>query len=560
MLQHLSINNYALIDSLEIDFLKGFSVITGETGSGKSILLGALKLILGQRADSKVIYDSSRKCIIEAIFDISHYKLSSFFKINDLDYDPTQTIIRREIYANGKSRAFINDCPAKLNLLKDFSNKVIDIHSQHQSLLLNSSNYQLELIDTLASINISDHNDVLNKYRKDLIDLKNYEEELLKISHEKEESKNQLDYLLFLNSELKDANLSPKEKETHENTISVYENCERITTTLKKASFIIDKQEYQAPINSQLNDLLNDFKKISNLNDMYHSMTDRFQSILIELSDISKECDLLLSKIENSNFDIHEATQRLNLINQLEQKHRVNNYEELLQKQKEIQLKVENLLSADDNVTALEKKIMSLKLKLNKSSKIISKNRALVCPEIESFINKKIAELGIKNGQFKVSFEKLNNQSTHGKDRIKFLFSANKGARLKKISDVASGGEVSRLMLTIKALLAKHLKLPCLILDEIDSGVSGEVASKISKILLDISKEIQVIVITHLPQVASKADFHYKVEKFDDNKRNRTIINKLNDNDRISELAKMLSGETITSAAIENAKALISNH
>lgn len=560
MLQHLSINNYALIDSLEIDFLKGFSVITGETGSGKSILLGALKLILGQRADFKVIYDSSRKCIIEATFDISHYKLSTFFKSNDLDYDPTQTIIRREIYTNGKSRAFINDCPAKLDLLKEFSNKVIDIHSQHQSLLLNSSNYQLELIDTLASINITDHNDVLNKYHNDLIDLKNYEEQLLKINHESEESKNQLDYLLFLHSELKDAHLSPEEKETLENSISVYENSESITATLKKASFIIDKQENQTPINSQLNDLLNDFKKISNLNDMYHSMTDRFRSILIDLSDLSKECDLLLSKIEDSNFDINEATQRLNLINQLEQKHRVNNYEELLQKQKEIQLKVENLSSADDTITTLEKKIASLKLKLNKSSKIISENRALVCPEIESFINKKIRELGIKDGQFKVSFEKLNTHTSHGKDQIKFLFSANKGAMLKKISDVASGGEVSRLMLAIKALLAKHLKLPCLILDEIDSGVSGEVASKISKILLNISKEIQLIVITHLPQVAAKAEFHYKVEKFDDMKRNRTIINRLNDNDRISELAKMLSGETITSAAIENAKALISNH
>ena len=560
MLQHLSINNYALIDYLEIDFLKGYTVITGETGSGKSILLGALKLILGQRADSKVIYDLSRKCIIEATFDISHYKLSSFFKSHDLDYNPTQTIIRREVYTNGKSRAFINDSPAKLDLLKEFSNKVIDIHSQHQSLLLNKSYYQLELIDTLASLNITNHKDALEKYQQDLINLKNLEEELLKIINETEESKSQLDYLFFLHSELKDANLSPGEKEILENTIGVFENSETITTTLKKASFIIDKQEHQPPISSLLNDLLNDFQKISNINDKYHTITARFRSILIDLSDLSKECDLLLSKIEDSNFDIHEATQRLNLINQLEQKHRVNNYEELLQKQKEIQLKVENLSSADDTITALEKKIVFLKLKLNKSSKIISENRALVCPEIESFINKKIRELGIKNGQFKVSFEKLNTHSSHGKDQIKFLFSANKGAMLNEISDVASGGEISRLMLAIKALLAKHLKLPCLILDEIDSGVSGEVASKISKILLNISKEIQLIVITHLPQVAAKADFHYKVEKFDDMQRNRTIINRLNDNDRISELAKMLSGETITSAAIENAKALISNH
>ena len=259
MLQHLSINNYALIDYLEIDFLKGYTVITGETGSGKSILLGALKLILGQRADSKVIYDLSRKCIIEATFDISHYKLSSFFKSHDLDYNPTQTIIRREVYTNGKSRAFINDSPAKLDLLKEFSNKVIDIHSQHQSLLLNKSYYQLELIDTLASLNITNHKDALEKYQQDLINLKNLEEELLKIINETEESKSQLDYLFFLHSELKDANLSPGEKEILENTIGVFENSETITTTLKKASFIIDKQEHQPPISSLLNDLLNDF-------------------------------------------------------------------------------------------------------------------------------------------------------------------------------------------------------------------------------------------------------------------------------------------------------------
>ena len=558
MLQYLSINNYALIDTIEINFSKGFSVITGETGSGKSILLGALQLILGERADTKVIFDKNRKCVVEASFGINRYDLSSFFSKNDLDFDANQTIIRREIYINGKSRAFINDCPVKLNVLKAFSGKVIDIHSQHQSLLINKSNYQIQLIDTLASIKVKDHNTHIKVFQSNLYELNTIKEQLDKILNGGVDSKNELDYLLFLNSELDEANIRNGEKEELETALKVYENSENITNTLKKVIYILDQQ--QVPVSSQFHEILVDLQKISNLDLNYDDIRSRMQSISIELSDFSKECDLILSKIEHNNFDFEEATQRLNLIYQLEQKHRVNNYQSLTEKHKEIKEKVEQLSSIDLHISSLENKISIINDKLNKTASIISANRLLVCPEIEDFVINTVKQLGISNGRFKVSFEQDEHLNSHGKDQVKFLFSANKGVPLQEMSKVASGGEISRLMLAIKSLLAKHLKLPSLILDEIDSGVSGEIAGKISKILLEISKEIQLIVITHLPQVAAKAHYHFKVEKHDDANKNTTIINLLNENERLDELAKMLSGETISLAAIENAKALISNH
>lgn len=558
MLQYLSINNYVLIDTVEINFSKGFTVITGETGSGKSILLGAIQLILGERADTKVIYDKNRKCIIEASFGIKKYNLSLLFSKYDIDFDPNQTIIRREIYINGKSRAFINDSPVKLDVLKAFSREVIDIHSQHQSLLINKTNYQLKLIDRLASIKIEDHKNNIEIYQSRLNELKTVENELDEILNGSKDSKNELDYLLFLNSELEDANVLKGEKEELEKKLKVVESRKNIINTLKKVIYFLDDQEL--PVNSQLHEILVDLQNISKLDVNYDDVRARMQSILIELTDFSKECDSLISKVEHNNFDIEEATQRLNLIYQLEQKHRVNNYQSLSEKHKEIKEKVNHLSSIDTKVSNLENKISVLNDKLNKTASIISANRLLVCPDIETFVLNTVKQLGIKNPQFKVSVEQEENLNSQGKDHVKFLFSANEGAPLQEMSKVASGGEISRLMLAIKALLAKHLNLPSLIFDEIDSGVSGEIAAKISKILLEISKEIQLITITHLPQVAAKAHHHFKVEKHYDTNKNITIINLLNENERLDELAKMLSGETISSAAIENAKALISNH
>lgn len=560
MLQHLSIKNYAIIEALEIDFHSGFSVVTGETGSGKSIILGALQLIMGHRSDRKFVHPNAKKCIVEASFDVHNYNLSDFFVKEDIDYEPSQTIVRREVYSSGKSRAFINDCPVNLDQLKEFSNEVVDIHSQHQSLLLHKANYQLQLIDSLSQVTSKNHNKLIESYRKDFQKLKALKNELNTILSVGDESKNQLDYFSFLHAELKSVNLVVGEKDSLQSTLKRVENRERVLHTLQKIAFTIEDNHIQTPVNGLLHELSGELQKIADVDPSYRECLDRLESVLIELSDLSKESEVLLSKIEQEDCNTEELSNRLNVINQLEQKHHVNSVEELIEKQKAIEIQLSKLSSVDSRVLELENQMASLLDHLNKTAEMISFNRASVSSEIESFLIETIKELGIKNGQFKVSLEAQEELNEWGKDRVRFLFSANKGMPLEEMSKVASGGEMSRLMLAIKALLVKHLNLPCLILDEIDTGVSGEIAGKISKILQAMAQEIQLIVITHLPQVASKADHHYKVEKVDASNVTKTVLRKLNQDERLEELAKMLSGETISKAALENAKALISNH
>jgi DNA repair protein RecN (Recombination protein N) len=560
MLQHLSIKNYAIIDSLEINFKKGFSVITGETGSGKSIILGALQLIMGQRADSKSICNTASKCIIEGSFEIQNYNLLEFFTLHDLDYDPLHTIVRREIHSNGKSRAFINDCPVRLDQLKEFGTHIVDIHSQHQTLALHKSNYQLQLIDSLAIVSVNSHKSTLENYQQNFKKFTNLKNELNLFLNTGEESKSQLDYLAFLLVELKDANLKLGEKEVLESNLKVTENREVVSNTLQKVNFIIEANHQSSPVNSQLFDLLQDLHKISSFDNKYSELADRLNSITIELTDLSKESEILLSKIENEDQNIEEIGERLNLINQLELKHRVIDFNALIEKQNELEEKVSNLSNVEEHITNLEDEIKSIESMLNKEAILINKNRLSVSSQIETFIIHTIKELGIKNGQFKVGIKPQEKLNEWGKDEVCFMFSANQGIALQEMSKVASGGETSRLMLAIKALLAKHLELPCLILDEIDTGVSGEVAGKIAKILAEMATELQLIVISHLPQVAAKANYHYKVEKVDSDGKSYTSIHELNENDRLDELAKMLSGEVISQAAMENAKALIANH
>ena len=560
MLQHLSIKNYAIIDTLEINFKKGFSVITGETGSGKSIIIGALQLIMGQRADSKSINNLSTKCIIEGIFEITNYDLSEFFTLNDLDYDPLHTIVRREIYSNGKSRAFINDSPVRLDQLKEFGAQIIDIHSQNQTISIHHSNYQLQILDSLASVSIKNHKSTLKSYQENYKQFKILNNELKLLLNEGEESKSQLDYLSFLLTELKNTNLKIGEKQLLESKLKISENKAVVLNVLQKVNFIIDANHQASPVNSQLRDLLKDLHKISSFDENYSALADRINSITIELTDISKESDILLSKIEDEDQELEEIKERLNLINQLELKHRVVEFNDLIEKKTELEEKVSKLSNIEEDITKLENKIKSLEIKLNKEALLLKNNRLSVSSKVEEFIIDTIKELGIKNGQFKVNIKPEEKLNAWGYDKVCFMFSANKGIELQEMSKVASGGETSRLMLSIKALLIKHLKLPCLILDEIDTGVSGEIAGKIAKILAEMATEIQLIVISHLPQVAAKADYHYKVDKVDSDGKNLITINELNKNDRLDELAKMLSGETISKAAMENAKALITNH
>ena len=560
MLQQLSIKNYAIIDSLEIDFKKGFSVITGETGSGKSIILGALQLLMGQRADSKSILNSDKKCIIEGSFSIESYHLETFFTQYDIDYDAKETIIRRDISSNGKSRAFINDNPVSLAILKEFSAYLIDIHSQHQTVHLNNANYQLQLIDSLAQNSQENHKQLLDEYQEGYTELNALKKELDSSLNEGEESKSQLDYMSFLYNELEEANLIVGEKAVLEEQIKTAENKEEVNSVLQKVSYILENNHSVDPVNTQLFNLVQDLQNISTYNSKYTELAERLNSATIELADLSKESESLLASSIDDSIDYEQAGDRLNLINQLEQKHRVLSFDELIEKFNSIGEHLNKYSSTEATIERLTKAISDLTSKLLKKAKSISINRNKVAKEIDGFIIASLIDLGIKNGQFKVSITKREVLNEWGIDSVNFLFSANKGMTLQEMSKVASGGETSRLMLALKALLAKHLALPCLVLDEIDTGVSGEIAGKIAKLLLEMSKETQLIVISHLPQVAARANNHYKVEKKDIKGRTQTLISKLSEEERLEELAKMLSGEQISEAALENAKALIANY
>ena len=560
MLQQLSIKNYAIIDSLEIDFKKGFSVITGETGSGKSIILGALQLLMGQRADSKSILNSDKKCIIEGSFSIESYHLETFFTQYDIDYDAKETIIRRDISSNGKSRAFINDSPVSLAILKEFSAYLIDIHSQHQTVHLNNANYQLQLIDSLAQNSQENHKQLLDEYQEGYTELNALKKELDSSLNEGEESKSQLDYMSFLYNELEEANLIVGEKAVLEEQIKTAENKEEVNSVLQKVSYILENNHSVDPVNTQLFNLVQDLQNISTYNSKYTELAERLNSATIELADLSKESESLLASSIDDSIDYEQAGDRLNLINQLEQKHRVLSFDELIEKFNSIGEHLNKYSSTEATLERLSKAISDSTSKLLKKAKSISINRYKVAKDIDGFIIASLIDLGIKNGQFKVSITKREVLNEWGIDSVNFLFSANKGMTLQEMSKVASGGETSRLMLALKALLAKHLALPCLVLDEIDTGVSGEIAGKIAKLLLEMSKETQLIVISHLPQVAARANNHYKVEKKDIKGRTQTLINKLSEEERLEELAKMLSGEQISEAALENAKALIANY
>ena len=559
MLQHLSIRNYTLIEELEIDFFNGFTVITGETGSGKSIILGALHLIMGNRSDSTILMNEKNKCVIEGIFSIEQYQLNSFFNKNDLDFSPEHTILRREIHKNGKSRAFINDSPVKLETLKELGTKIIDIHSQNDSLMLNKSNFQLRLIDQMACSHNTSHQKNLTSFRNAFKHANELYKSLLLTKKSEIETKGKLDYYSYLLQELKDANLLKGEKIILESSIQIAENRENVLQSLQKISFILERNHQTRPILPQLVDLHKDLGKISNMNIAYKDLSDRFTSILIELSDLSKESEQLSSNVENQSVNLKELNDRINFINQLEQKHQTNRFEDLLSKEVELEKKVNSFILIEAEVLSLEKQIEKVNSTLESLIIKISKQRKKVLPEIQSYVEMQIQKMGIKNGKFKIQMNKKNSPNEWGSDDIKFLFSGNKGVSLNEINKVASGGETSRLMLSIKALLTEHIKMPTLILDEIDAGVSGEIAGKLANLLQNISLNTQLIVISHLPQVAAKADNHYKVQKIDNSKKTETKIFRLNEKERIEELTKMLSGEILSQAARENAKALRMN-
>jgi DNA repair protein RecN (Recombination protein N) len=553
MLNRLVIKNYALIDNLEINFDQDLNVLTGETGAGKSIVLGALGLILGQRADGKYFFNQQKKCIVEGYFLIKSYDLKDFFLNNDLDYEE-ETVLRREIALDGKSRAFINDTPVTLNIIKALGEQLIDIHSQHATLEINNADFQLLVIDVMA-----EHGGLLKQYKTQFKNFKELTQQLKFKSEEAEKAKTDQDYYQFLFDELEQANLRENEQAELETELNSLTHAEEIKRNLISASYLIDLSEDAAIL--KLNEAATQIQSIERYHSSIASFTQRLKSAIIEIKDVSAELENLEQSTSFNQAKADEINDRLTLLYTLQKKHRVQSTTELIGLQNTFSDKLHQISSSDDEIIRLEKEINLLKNTIKKVAQQLSANRKKVLPSIEQYIIKMLAEVGMPNAQIKIeqTVTDADHLDKNGIDRVKFLFNANKGHQLSELNKVASGGELSRLMLSIKSLIAKKTALPTIIFDEIDTGVSGEVANRVGNIMKELAKNMQVITITHLPQMASKGDAHYFVYKEVKDNFTYTQIKRLMPNERVLEIAKMLSGENPKDAAIENAKELLDN-
>jgi DNA repair protein RecN (Recombination protein N) len=550
MLRHLSVKNFSLINELEINFRDGLTIITGETGAGKSILLGALGLILGQRADTQALLDRTKKCIVEGTFDISEYQLDDFFQLNDLD-KIDQTILRREIGTDGRSRSFINDSPVNLSVLKELGSQLVDIHSQHETLTITSRSFQLQIIDALAR-----NNTAVAEIRIKFSELHELRKKLDVLKTAEANSKNELDFISFQFEELEKADLKPGEKEKLEEELQLLNNSEEIKSTLNKCAFSMNGSEQN--ILSALAEAKNQLSLIGKYNTDINMLHQRLESSLIELKDIASEIEGTSEKVIYDPARIEEINERLSLIYHLESKHRLNSVEELLQLKEELNDKICNINSYSEEIEKLQKTEHEQTIKLIEKAKLVSGKRNKTIPAVEKEIKKSLHELGMPGGVLKIELTSdENNLSAVGIDDVKFLFSANKGINYSSIEKVASGGELSRVMLAVKSLVAKAIQFPTLIFDEIDTGISGETAFMVGKSLSGIAENHQVIAITHLPQIAGKGDAHYYVYKEVENGKTQTYIRALNNDERIVEIAKMIGGERPSAVAMENAKELL---
>ena len=549
MLTQLSIKNYALINELKIDFSSGLSIITGETGAGKSILLGALGLVLGNRADSSTLKDNSKKCIVEAKVSIANYNLREFFEEVDLDYED-HTIIRREILPSGKSRAFVNDTPVNLSILNDLRSNLIDVHSQHQTLSLSDTNFQFSVIDALAK-NASK----IESYKKGLIKLKNLKKQLEDLKTSQREANQQHDYNLHLFNELNDANLEIDEQEILEEKLEKLNNIEDIKIILSEALEISINEEIG--LQTLLNTLENRLSKISSFSKEYKDLSDRITSVKIELDDIVSELEDENENVEFNPNEAEELNDRLQLIYNLQKKHYVNSNKELLEILEELSNKIIAVESSEEVINQKESEIKEVEQKLNDLAEKISKARQKVIPSLQSALQSLLSDLGMQNARFSIKVNLKDSYFSNGKDELQFLFSANKGGSFGELKKVASGGELSRIMLAIKKILSENISLPTIIFDEIDTGVSGEISNKIATIMQQMSKQMQVITITHLPQIAAKGNNNYKVYKEDINNTTTTNLRLLNPDERIVEIAEMLSGKEFSETAITHAKELL---
>ncbi|MFB9842795.1 DNA repair protein RecN [Mucilaginibacter ginsenosidivorans] len=556
MLQKLAISNYALIDNLEISFDKGLNILTGETGAGKSIILGALSLILGQRAESRYFFNQQKKCVIEGTFRINDFHLKTFFEENDLDHE-AETILRREITADGKSRSFVNDTPVNLTLLKQLGEKLIDIHSQHATLEINDPDFQLLVVDSVAG-----HGELLNDYRTKFKAFKKNSAKLQQLVADSDKAKADLDYYQFQFDELEKAKLDAAEQDKLEQELYTLNNAEEIKRSLVAASHLVQEGETSALL--QLREAMHHLSALEKFNPEIAELHERLKSTVIELKDIAAEVETIEQRTHTDEARIIEINDRLNIIFTLQKKHRVSTNAELLQRQDELSAKIEQAVHGDEEIEKLQKQLAAEKAALEELAAQLSANRSKAIPNIEKQVVESLGEMGMANSALKVEQSPLPPKGVDaglgadGIDAIRFLFSANKGHTLAEMSKVASGGELSRLMLAIKSLIASHTALPTIIFDEIDAGVSGEVANKVGIIMERLAQNLQVITITHLPQIASKGQSHYFVYKDDDAATTYTRIKQLTEPERVVEIAKMLSGDKPGESALQNARELLS--
>ena len=549
MLTKVFIKNFALIDNLEINFLNGFSIITGDTGSGKSILLNALSLIIGKRADHTLLKNNKIKCIIEAEFNLDNFKLKKIFKKNDLDYFE-QSIFRREVLPNGKSRSFINDTPVNLDVMSSIGQRLVDIHTQNESLILSKDYFFFSLID-----NLSEQQNIVNNFSQNLMLYKELNLELEKLNRLNASLQNDYDYNLFLLNELLSAKLIIGEQDDLEKNLKILKNSEEIIISLNQIDNLI--QNDQESIENQLRNLNSILNNISKYSNQYSEIKNRIESILIELDDIKLELRDSSSNFNNNPLELDEMESRLNLIYNLQKKHSVNSISDLIEITNDLQKKLDDNDNIGVDIENLKNDIFTKESLLKEQSKKISISRKKILPNLKIEIESILSRLGMSNSFFKFNLSESDKYNKFGNDSIEVLFSANKGIDFSPIFKVVSGGELSRILLSIKSILSNHLNLPTMIFDEIDTGISGEMSNAMANLMLKMSKKMQIISITHLPQIAAKGDHHFNVYKYENLGITNTKIKKLNNEERIEEIAKMLSGDKMSSSALIHAKELL---
>ena len=549
MLKSISIKNYVLIDELNISFSSGFSVITGETGAGKTILVDGISLLLGKRADLSVNRDKTKKCVIEGIFDIGAYNLKTIFDVNELDYD-SETILRREISPSGKSRAFINDSPVNLHQLSKIGSRIIDIHTQHENINILDLDFQFEIIDAF-----SNNNEIVDEFRSIFNQYQELQRKIEKLKLDKDNLNQSIDYNKFILNELDSANLFEENLEDLEKNQVFLSNFEVISEELSFINnLLIDEN---IGIQTNIQKLLNSLSKISGKTENLNNLYERVLNLSTELDDINHELNEQFESLENNPEKLSLLIQKIDTVNTLLRKHSVNSIKDLKLVRDEFASKVDSTESIDEKIEEFEIKLNDLKDQLSKISKSITKKRMDAIPKFTNDIELILKDLGMENAKFKIDLNPSNNFNSFGMDDINFMFQANKGYEFKDLKSSASGGEMSRIMLAVKSIIAKYRKIPSIIFDEIDTGVSGAISQKMGHIMRSLSKYVQTFSITHIPQIAAMGSAHYKIYKYDEDNITKTTIIKLAEEERIVEIAKMLEGSSISESAINHAKRLM---